>query len=256
MNQSISGFAQLSHVNDRSGAAPSRLSTDEPSALLKSVVCSLKPVACSLWPVVCSTSVTSQTVADRIRHVNGQDSDEPKTKLDWLYETVVQRATRDIATCTDVNKFMVAMATRVCEDVAIALFEKHWGLYVNANVEQIKGDAYVAYRLGIDLWRKSLSKESCSVYDELASKLAKHRHRQFAFRLMHSLAALAAPNSPVGTFFLSQSELAARCDMKHPMMARRLQNQFLLFKIIEIEQVGTKLQTGKRGAATTYRWLL
>jgi len=244
----ITGFAQPVNGQARLDTGPVRS--------LRTVDCSLRTVDCRLWSVACSTSVTSQTVAAMVRKGNKLEHGAPKTKLERLYATVVERSSRDISASLDAAKFMAAMSVRVEHDVAMELFGMHWGLYFNGEVEPLMADASGVYRMAEKTWAAGLPVAEAEVYGALGEGSAKWAERQFAFRLMRTLAATDGRNSPVGFFFLSQSELADRCGIRHSMQARRMLNQFLLYGIIKIEAAGSQLSQGKRGDATLYKWTL
>ncbi len=229
---------------------------EEVASILKPSAFSLEPSALNLEPLAFSTSVTSQNLAERIRKANEVDSDEPSNRAERLYKTIVERSCREVCADTNLERFMSSLSVKVNESMAMKLFTMHWEKFSYHGCSGLADDCRAAYAFGVKAWESTLSAGQLDVYSALASKLNKNMNRQFAFRLMHSLSGEARSNSPVGYFYLSQKELADRCDSPHAMSARRLLDQFIAWKIIQVDRTGTKSEPGKRGIATLYKWNL
>jgi hypothetical protein len=76
-----------------------------------------------------------------------------------------------------------------------------------------------------------------------------------AFRICHDLTLFENDISPVGQFFMSCNDLAARLALAHPRKAQRILTLFESAGWIEITKKGTRHTKGHRGQAARSKWI-
>lgn len=142
-----------------------------------------------------------------------------------------------------------AIAPRFISPFAEELYAQHQDIFRDPLEQHLKEARSLLDGCARDYSQKHLTPQEEEHYLQL------NERQQVVFRICHALSGVQSEECPPPFFFLSAEKLGHRLGELDAVAHREL-SRLRAFRIIAIEQLGTRRTKGQPGRATHYKWLL